>query len=71
MATESWPMLVVENGIRQLVVVKETGADELSTSYVTTDIDTDAELVAVINVITTEVNALRTALNNLGFTTVV
>jgi len=52
-------------------VAKQTGADALNTGYVTTDIDTDAELVAVINVITTEVNALRTALNNYGLTTVV
>jgi len=52
-------------------VGQQTGADELSTTYAEADIDTDAELVAVINVITTEVNALRTALNTYGLTTTV
>ena len=52
-------------------VVKQTGIAALKVDYTAGDLDTEAEIITAINTTNTAINALRTALNNYGFTTVV
>ncbi len=52
-------------------VAKQTGIAAQKINYTTGDLDTEAEVIAAINTTNTAINALRTALNNYGLTTVV
>ena len=52
-------------------VVKQTGIAALKVDYTAGDLDTEAEIITALNTTNTAINALRTALNNYGFTTVV
>uniref|UniRef100_A0A6M3KMJ8 Uncharacterized protein n=1 Tax=viral metagenome TaxID=1070528 RepID=A0A6M3KMJ8_9ZZZZ len=52
-------------------VAQQTGIAAQKINYATPDLDTEAEIITAFNTTNTAINALRTALNNLGLTTVV
>lgn len=51
--------------------VQQTGIAALKVNYTTGDLDSEAEVIAALNTTNAAINALRTALNALGFTTIV
>lgn len=65
------------NGVRGIgffganTVVQQTGTAAQKTDYATPDLDTEAEIIVAFNTTNAAINALRTAMNNLGLTTVV
>jgi len=52
-------------------VVQQTGFAALKTNYTTGDLDSEAEIISAMNTQNTALNAIRTALNALGWTTTV
>ena len=52
-------------------VVQQTGIAALKTDYQAGDLDNEAKIISAFNTTNTAINALRTALNNLGLTTTV
>lgn len=52
-------------------VAQQTGTAAQIVNYATPGLDTEAEIIAAFNATNTAINVLRTALNNLGLTTVV
>ena len=52
-------------------VAQPTGIAAQKINYTAGDLDTEAEIITALNTTNTAINALRTALNNLGLTTVV
>ncbi len=52
-------------------ITPATGVAAQKVNYTTTDLDTEAEIIAAINTTNAAINTIRAALNSLGFTTTV
>lgn len=52
-------------------VVQQTGVAAQKVNYATPDLDTEAEIIIAFNTTNAAINTLRTALNNLGITTII
>jgi hypothetical protein len=52
-------------------VVKQTGIAAQKTTYAAGNLDTEAEIISAFNTTNAAINAIRTAFNNYGLTTVV